>query len=116
MQPAKTLLSGYQQLLRGNPLRARYRNGFEKPEATVPGKVEAIRFDMPDVLHSFRRGHRIMVHVQSSWFPMFDRNPQTFVRIPDAAPSDFKAATQRVFRWHDQPSGLGVQVLPIGVP
>lgn len=116
VQPAKTLLSGYQQLLRGNPLRARYRNGFEKPEATVPGKVEAIRFDMPDVLHSFRRGHRIMVHVQSSWFPMFDRNPQTFVRIPDAAPSDFKAATQRVFRWHDQPSGLGVQVLPIGVP
>jgi hypothetical protein len=115
VEPAKTLMSGYQQLLRGNPLRARYRNGFEKPEATVPGKVEAIKFDMPDVLHTFRRGHRIMVHVQSSWFPMFDRNPQTFVRIPDATPSDFKAATQKVFHWRDQPSGLAVQVLPIVV-
>ena len=107
----KTLMSGYQQLLRGNPLRARYRNSFETPEATVPGKVETIRFDMPDVLHTFRRGHRIMVHVQSSWFPMFDRNPQTFVRIKDAKPEDFRAATQKVYHWRDQPSGVVVQVL-----
>ena len=107
----KTLMSGYQQLLRGNPLRARYRNGFENPEATVPGKVETIRFDMPDVLHTFRRGHRVMVHVQSSWFPMFDRNPQTFVPIKDAKPEDFRAATQKVYHWRDQPSGVVVQVL-----
>ena len=107
----KTLKSGYQQLLRGNPLRARYRHSFENPEATVPGKVEDIRFDLPDVLHTFRRGHRIMVHVQSSWFPMFDRNPQTFVRIKDAKPEDFQAATQKVYHWREQPSGIVVQVL-----
>ncbi len=107
----KTLMSGYQQLLRGNPLRARYRNGFENPEATTPDRVDAIRFDMPDVLHTFRRGHRVMVHVQSSWFPMFDRNPQTFVRIKDAKPEDFRAATQKVYHWRDQPSGIVVQVL-----
>ena len=107
----KTLMSGYQQLLRGNPLRARYRHGFETPEATVPGQVETIRFDMPDVLHTFRRGHRIMVHVQSSWFPMFDRNPQTFVPIKDAKPEDFQVATQKVFHWRDQASGVEVHVL-----
>lgn len=109
--PPQQVLSGYQQLLRGNPLRARFRHGFDKPEATVPGKVELIRFDMPDVLHTFRRGHRIMVHVQSSWFPMFDRNPQTFVTIRDAKPEDFQAATQKVFHWREQASGITVQVL-----
>ena len=77
----------------------------------MPGKVEDIRFDLPDVLHTFRRGHRIMVHVQSSWFPMFDRNPQTFVRIKDAKPEDFQAATQKVYHWREQPSGIVVQVL-----
>ena len=111
VEAPKTVMAGYQQLLRGNPLRARYRNSFEKPEATVPGKVEAIKFDMPDVLHTFRRGHRIMVQVQSSWFPMFDRNPQTFVPIKDARPEDFVAATQKVFHWRDQPSGVALKVL-----
>ena len=111
VEPPKVVRSGYQQLLRGNPLRARYRNSFEKPEASVPGKVEAINFNMPDVLHTFRRGHRIMVQVQSSWFPMFDRNPQTFVNIRDAKPEDFKSATQKVFHWRDQPSGVTFGVL-----
>ena len=111
VEPPKVVRSGYQQLLRGNPLRARYRNRLEKPEASVPGKVEAINFNMPDVLHTFRRGHRIMVQVQSSWFPMFDRNPQTFVNIRDAKPEDFKSATQKVFHWRDQPSGVTFGVL-----
>ncbi|NBT11973.1 MAG: X-Pro dipeptidyl-peptidase, partial [Betaproteobacteria bacterium] len=111
--PPRTTLSGYQQLLRGNPLRARFRQGFEQPVPVEPGKVEPIAFDMPDVLHTFRRGHRIMVHVQSSWFPMIDRNPQTFVpHIKDAQPQDFKAATQRVVRSAAQPSGVEVWVLP----
>jgi putative CocE/NonD family hydrolase len=111
VQPPVTRISGYQQLVRGNPLRARYRKGFEHPMASVPGKVELIRFDMPDVLHTFRRGHRVMVQIQSSWFPMFDRNPQTFVSIKDARPADFQAATQKIFKWREQPSGVEVRVL-----
>ena len=111
--PPRTTMAGYQQLLRGNPLRARFRHGFDQPMPVEPGKVEPISFDMPDVLHTFRRGHRIMVHVQSSWFPMIDRNPQTFVpRIKDAQPQDFKAATQRVMRSAAQPSGVELWVMP----
>jgi predicted acyl esterase len=67
---------------------------------------------MQDVNHTFRRGHRIMVQVQSSWFPLTDRNPQTFVNIPDAQPSDFVKATQRVFHNKTQPSGIATNVLP----
>ena len=66
---------------------------------------------MPDVDHTFRRGHRIMVQVQSSWFPLTDRNPQTFVNIPDAKPEDFKAATQKVYRAGAQASGVVLPVL-----
>ena len=77
-------MGGYQQLVRGEPMRGKFRNSFERPEPFVPGKVEAVNFDMPDVNHTFRRGHRIMVQVQSSWFPLVDRNPQTFVSIPSA--------------------------------
>jgi predicted acyl esterase len=71
---------------------------------------------MPDVLHTFRRGHRIMVQVQSSWFPMFDRNPQTFVRIKDAKPADFQTATQRIYRWREQPSAVELRVLDATTP
>ena len=76
-------MGGYQQLVRGEPFRGKFRHSFEKPEAFTPGKVEQIQFTMQDVNHTFRRGHRIMVQVQSSWFPLTDRNPQTFVNIPD---------------------------------
>ncbi len=114
IEPPKVAMAGYQQLVRGDPLRGRFRNGFEKPEAMVPGKVEALRFDIPDVNHTFRRGHRIMVQVQSSWFPLIDRNPQTFVRIRDAKPEDFKSAVEKVYRWHEQPSGVTVRVLEAG--
>ena len=104
--------AGYQQLVRGEPLRGKFRNSMEKPEPMTPGKVEAINFDIPDMLHNFRRGHRIMVQVQSSWFPLIDRNPQVFMRIPEAKPEDFKAATQRVYRTASQASGLVLQVMP----
>ena len=93
-------MAGYQQLVRGEPMRAKFRNSWEKPEPMTPGKVEAVNFDMPDVLHTFRRGHRIMVQVHSSWFPLADLNPQTFVDIPNAKASDFKKATERVY--HDK--------------
>jgi hypothetical protein len=101
-------MGGYQQLVRGEPMRAKFRNSWEKPEAMTPGKVEAVNFDMPDVLHTFRRGHRIMVQVHSSWFPLADLNPQTFVDIPNAKASDFKKATERVY--HDKTDASGVVV------
>lgn len=105
-------LGGYQQLVRGEPFRGRYRRGLENPQPFVPGQVEPVRFAMPDIQHSFRRGHRIMVQLQSSWFPLVDRNPQQFIRIPDAQPEDFKAATQQVFYGGAQASGLELLVLP----
>jgi putative CocE/NonD family hydrolase len=104
-------MGGYQQLVRGEPFRGKFRHSFEKPEAFTPGKVEEVDFNMPDVNHTFRRGHRIMVQVQSSWFPLTDRNPQTFVNIPDAKPSDFVKATERVYHAPGQASGVVVQVL-----
>lgn len=105
-------LAGYQQLVRGNPLRGKFRNGFDRPEPFVPGKMEAVSYHLGDVNHTFRRGHRIMVQVQSSWFPLVDLNPQTFLSIPQARPEDFRAATQRVYRAAQTPSGLQVLVVP----
>ena len=107
-------MGGYQQLVRGEPFRGKFRRSFEKPEAFSPGKVEEINFAMQDVNHTFRRGHRIMVQLQSSWFPLTDRNPQTFVNIPDATPEDFVKATERVYHTTAQPSGIAVQVVPGG--
>jgi putative CocE/NonD family hydrolase len=105
-------LGGYQQLLRGEPMRAKFRKSLEKPEPLTSGKVTAIDFEMPDLHHTFRKGHRIMVQVQSSWFPLVDRNPQTFVDIPHAKPEDFRAATERIYRSPDAPSGVELMILP----
>ena len=110
--PPTVTLAGYQQLVRGEPFRGKFRKSFEHPEPFAPGKVETVNFTMPDVNHVFRRGHRVMVQVQSSWFPLVDRNPQTFVNIPTAKPEDFKSATQHVIRSQTQPSGVEVHVLP----
>jgi hypothetical protein len=109
--PPSITMAGYQQLLRGWPLRAKFRHSFEKPEPMVPGKVEELNFTAPDVDHTFRRGHRIMIQVQSTWFPLIDRNPQTFVNIPDAKPSDFRKVTERVYRSKSAPSHVNVLVL-----
>jgi putative CocE/NonD family hydrolase len=105
-------MGGYEQLLRGEPMRAKFRNSWEKPEPLVPGKLTEVDFTMPDVNHTFRKGHRIMVQVQSSWFPLVDRNPQSFVDIPKAKPEDFKRVTQRVFHRKDAASGVEVMALP----
>jgi len=107
----ETDLAGWEQLIRGEPLRGKFRHSFEKPEPFTPGKVEEIDFTMPDINHTFRRGHRIMVQVQSSWFPLVDRNPQTFVDIPRAKPEDFRKATERVYHEQSHASGIEVQVL-----
>ncbi|HEY1378546.1 MAG TPA: CocE/NonD family hydrolase [Gemmataceae bacterium] len=101
---------GYQQLVRGEPMRGKFRNGFDKPEPFEPGRPAAVKFVMPDVCHAFRSGHRIMVQVQSSWFPLVDRNPQTFCDIYAAKPEDFRKATQRVYRSADRPSRVVVRV------
>jgi putative CocE/NonD family hydrolase len=105
-------MGGYQQLLRGEPFRAKFRNSWEKPEPLTPGKETDIQFEMPDLLHTFRRGHRIMVQVQSSWFPLTDRNPQTFTDIPYAKAEDFRKATEQIFHEKDAASGVEVLVMP----
>ncbi len=90
-------MGGYQQLVRGEPFRAKFRRSFEKPVPLVPGQPAEIAFELPDVYHVFRSGHRVIVQVQSSWFPLVDRNPQQFMEIPKARPGDFRKATERVY-------------------
>src|SRR6186713_2369119 len=102
-------MGGYQQLVRGEPFRGKFRNSFEKPEPFTPGKVEKVEYVLPDAYHTFRRGHRIMVHVQSSWFPLVDRNPQKFCDIYRASEADFQKATQRVYHAPAELSQLRVQ-------
>ena len=104
-------MGGYEQLVRGEPFRGKFRHSFERPEPFTPGKVEEVVFTMQDVNHTFRRGHRIMVQIQSSWFPLTDRNPQSFINIPEAKPSDFVKATQRIYRAQSQSSGIETLVL-----
>ena len=113
--PDHVRMGGYQQLVRGDVFRGKFRNSFEKPEPFEPGKLSKVQFTMPDILHTFRRGHRVMVHVQSSWFPLVDRNPQTFVNIFTASEADFRKATHRIYRSANAASSLTVQVLSLGV-
>jgi putative CocE/NonD family hydrolase len=113
--PPSAVMAGYQQLVRGDPLRGKFRNSFEKPEPFTPGKMETVSYSMADINHTFRRGHRIMVQIQSSWFPLIDLNPQTFVDIPHAKPEDFQKATQRVFHAPGMASGITVQVMPAAI-
>jgi putative CocE/NonD family hydrolase len=103
-------MGGYQQLVRGEPFRGKFRNSFEKPEPFVPGKPATIKYEMPDVYHTFRKGHKLMVQVQSSWFPIVDRNPQRFMEIPKATAADFQKATQRVFRSRSLSSSVSLFV------
>jgi putative CocE/NonD family hydrolase len=101
-------LGGYQQLVRGDIMRGKFRNGLDKPEPFVPGQPTPIHFTLQDVDHTFRSGHKIMVQIQSSWFPLIDRNPQKFVDIYSATESDFQKATQRVYHDATMPSRLEV--------
>ena len=110
--PTGVKMGGYQQLVRGDVMRGRFRNSFEKPEPFTPGQPAPVKFALPDVYHTFRRGHRIMVQVQSSWFPLVDRNPQTFVEIARAREFDYQKATQRVYRTRELPSHVTVLVVP----
>jgi putative CocE/NonD family hydrolase len=95
---AQPELGGYQLPIAMDIFRGRYRQALDKPVAATPNKAERYRFNLPDVDHVFLPGHRIMVQVQSSWFPLYDRNPQTFVpNIFLAKPGDYRKATQRIY-------------------
>jgi putative CocE/NonD family hydrolase len=109
--PKEVRMGNYQQLLRGEPFRGKFRKSFEKPEPFVPGKVEKIDFTMPGIYHTFRRGHRLMIHVQSTWFPLVDRNPQKFMNIEEAKTTDFQKATNRIYRSTSQPSSVTLSIL-----
>ena len=106
-----TVPSGYQRLVRAEVFRCKFRNSYERPEPLVPGQPAEVAFNMNEIAHTFKKGHRIMVQVQSSWFPLVDINPQTFVNIPTAGKFDFQKATIRI--WHDpaHPSGITLPVL-----
>ncbi len=105
-------MAGYQLLIAGEPVRARFRKSLEKPEAVKPGAVEEYAIDLNWGHHRFRKGHKVMVQVSSTWFPVIDRNPQTFVpNIFEAEDADFRKATQRVFRTAKFPSSVTLDVL-----
>ena len=105
------LMNGYQMMVRGEIMRGKFRNSFEKPEAFVPGQVTAVNYTLPDVAHTFKKGHRIMVQVQNSWFPLVDRNPQKFMDIYQATDQDFQKATHRIYHDQQNASSLVLTVL-----
>ena len=103
-------MAGLQRLVRAEVMRGKFRNNPEKPEAFIPNKITEVKFDLNDVAHTFKKGHKIMVQVQSSWFPLIDRNPQKFMRIPDATEKDFIKATIKIY--HDAVNTSKI-VLPV---
>ncbi len=105
-------MGGYQLLVRGEIMRGRFRNSFAKPEAFKPNKPERVKFELPDIAHTFLKGHRIMVQIQSSWFPIADRNPQKFVNIYTATEADFQKANIRIL--HDAVNSSNISLPVIG--
>ncbi|HEX3168134.1 MAG TPA: CocE/NonD family hydrolase [Chitinophagaceae bacterium] len=103
-------MGGYQMLVRGEIMRGKFRNSFETPSPFTPNKIEKVKFDLPDVAHTFKKGHRLMIQIQSSWFPLADRNPQKFVNIYEADITDFQKATIRIH--HDATNSSNI-ILPV---
>ena len=103
-------MGGYQMLVRGEIMRGKYRNSFEKPSPFKPGAVEQVRFELPDIAHCFKKGHRVMIQIQSSWFPLADRNPQQFMNIYQAEEKDFVPSVIQVH--HDVKNSSSI-VLPV---
>jgi putative CocE/NonD family hydrolase len=110
--PAGVRMGGYQQLVRGDVMRGKFRNSLERPEPFTAGEPTAVGFTLQDTYHTFRTGHRIMLQVQSTWFPLVDRNPQKFLDIYHAKPADFERATQRLYRSGKLASRVILPVLP----
>jgi putative CocE/NonD family hydrolase len=107
----KVKLGGTQQLLRAEVMRGKFRNSFEKPEPFTPGQSTPVNFSLNDVCHTFKAGHRLMVQVQCSWFPLVDRNPQTFMDMGHVQPSDYRKATQKIYWGGEDGSRLVLRVL-----
>jgi putative CocE/NonD family hydrolase len=107
-------MQGYQMMVRGDVLRGRFRNSLSEPEPFRPGEPTRVRFVLHDSFHTFRPGHRIMIQIQSTWFPLVDRNPQRFVDIDEADAADFQKATQRVYRSKSRPSRIVLPVVELG--
>ena len=105
------MMGGYQMLVRGEIMRGKFRKSFENPEAFVPEQVTQVKYELPDVGHTFKKGHRIMVQVQNSWFPLADRNPQKFMDIYAADDQDFQKATHRIYHDASHSTGLTVTIL-----
>ncbi|WP_243318684.1 CocE/NonD family hydrolase [Geothrix paludis] len=103
-------MGGYQQLVRGEVMRGKYRDSLSTPAPFVPGQPTRVAWSMNDVFHTFRQGHRVMIQIQSTWFPLMDRNPQVFMNINEAKPEDYRKATHTVFHDAARPSGIGVGV------
>jgi uncharacterized protein len=106
-----SLMGGYEQLVRGEPARGKYRKSRTKAVPFTPNHPDEVDVSLVEVNHTFLKGHRIMVQIQSSWFPLVDLNPQTFVDIPSAKPEDFKPATERIYHTAAQPSAIEFQSL-----
>ncbi len=104
------ILDGYQMLVRGEIMRGKYRNSFEKPESFIPGQKTTVKFTLPDVAHTFKKGHRLMVQIQSSWYPLFDMNPQRFTNIYQSEKKDAVPCTITLHHNVSKPSML---ILPI---
>ncbi len=110
--PGNVKMGGYQQMVRSEVLRGRFRNSYEKPEPFTPNQITDVHLTLLDVLHTFKRGHRVMVQVQSTWFPLVDRNPQKYVdNIFQAEASDFLKAAHRIYASPEQSSYVQVNVL-----
>ncbi len=110
--PGNVEMGDYQELIRGEIMRGRFRSSFEKPEPFKPGEVSKVEFSLQDINHTFLKGHRIMIQIQSSWFPFFDRNPQTFVtNIYKAEQKDFSKAEVRLYHSKQYPTSVHVKFL-----
>jgi putative CocE/NonD family hydrolase len=103
-------MGDYQMLVRGEIMRGKFRKGFEKGVPFQPNKIELVKFELPDVAHTFKKGHRVMIQIQSSWFPLADRNPQKFMNIYEANPEDYQKATINI--WHDSKNASSI-LLPV---
>lgn len=110
-QNPDAVMGGYEMLVRGEIMRGKFRNSLSKPEPFVPGKITEVKYSLPDVGHTFKKGHRIMIQVQNSWFPLADRNPQKFMDIYTADDKDFQKATHRIYHDTQNPSAVSVTVL-----
>ncbi len=110
--PAGKPMAGHEMLVRAEIMRTKFRKSFSKPTPLTPGAVEEVKFELQDVAHTFKRGHKIMVQVQGSWFPLGDRNPGKFMKISDANDSDFQSVTNSIYHTDKYPSSIQVGILP----